>query len=193
MGATSCPSCGFQERVVGSPPVLGLVQQNVQCLLVNSGFWELHLPAPRETRSLSAITSHCRHQVTSFLILNTFLVLKFLTCTLATEILLAQLFLLYYLLSAFETQQPGWGFVCFFQNWPARRADSHRFLCKAAQGRRAIAHQDLSSHRDVNQSWLSEQVCLKVKNRTELALQSITTAPCEVAQPSGPHPTEPTG
>lgn len=41
--ATSCPTCGFQERVVRSSAVLGLVQQNIEGLLINPGLWELHL------------------------------------------------------------------------------------------------------------------------------------------------------
>lgn len=59
VGASCSPSCGFQEGIVRPSPVLGFVQKNVQGLLVNSGFWELHL-AGREEK-----VTCCKHQVTS--------------------------------------------------------------------------------------------------------------------------------
>lgn len=48
VGAPCSPSCGFQEGIVRPPPILGFVQKNVQGLLVNSGFWELHLAGREE-------------------------------------------------------------------------------------------------------------------------------------------------
>lgn len=43
VGAPGRPTCGLQECIVRSPAILGLVQQNVQGLLIDSGFRELHL------------------------------------------------------------------------------------------------------------------------------------------------------
>lgn len=45
VGAPSRPTCGLQECIVRSPAVLGLIQQNIQGLLINPGFRELHLHA----------------------------------------------------------------------------------------------------------------------------------------------------
>lgn len=56
VGAPCSSSRGFQEGIVRPPPILGFVQQNVQGLLVNSGFWELHLAGREERRSLAAGT-----------------------------------------------------------------------------------------------------------------------------------------
>lgn len=43
MGASSCPTCGLEKCIVRSSAILGLVQQNVQGLLINAGFGELNL------------------------------------------------------------------------------------------------------------------------------------------------------
>lgn len=42
MGASSCSTCGLEECIVRSSAILGLVQQNVQGLLINAGFGELN-------------------------------------------------------------------------------------------------------------------------------------------------------
>lgn len=49
VGAPRGPTSGLQERIVRSPAILGLIQQNIQGLLINPGFRELHLH-PHEIR-----------------------------------------------------------------------------------------------------------------------------------------------
>lgn len=62
VGAPSCPTCGLQERVVRSPAILGLVQQNVQGLLVDPGFRELHLrPHKAQGGKLASPSSPTAH------------------------------------------------------------------------------------------------------------------------------------
>lgn len=43
MRASSCPARGLQECIVRSSAVLGLIQQDIQGLLINAGFGELNL------------------------------------------------------------------------------------------------------------------------------------------------------
>lgn len=43
VGTPGCSARGFQQCVVGSSAVLGFIEQNIQCLLVDPGFGELNL------------------------------------------------------------------------------------------------------------------------------------------------------
>jgi hypothetical protein len=43
MRTSSCPARGLQEGIVRSSAILGLVQQDIQGLLINAGFRELNL------------------------------------------------------------------------------------------------------------------------------------------------------
>lgn len=43
VGTPCCSARGFQQCVVGPSAVLGLIEQNIQCLLVDPGFGELNL------------------------------------------------------------------------------------------------------------------------------------------------------
>ena len=47
VGASRRPACGLQKCVVRSSAVLGLVQQNIEGLLINPGLWELYLHSHR--------------------------------------------------------------------------------------------------------------------------------------------------
>lgn len=53
MGASSRPACGLQECIVRSSAVLGLIQQNVQGLLIDAGFGELNLCPPNTVGPLA--------------------------------------------------------------------------------------------------------------------------------------------
>lgn len=55
MGASSRPACGLQECIVRSSAVLGLIQQNVQGLLIDAGFGELNLCPPKHSGSVSRV------------------------------------------------------------------------------------------------------------------------------------------
>lgn len=56
--AARCPAGGLQERIVRSSAVLGLVQQNIEGLLINPGLWELHLHSHNTQVRFVSIT-HC--------------------------------------------------------------------------------------------------------------------------------------
>lgn len=44
MMRSSCSApCGLQQGIVGTPPVMGLIQEDVEGLLIDSSFGELHL------------------------------------------------------------------------------------------------------------------------------------------------------
>lgn len=43
MRASSCPTRGLQEGIVRSSAILGLIQQDIQGLLINAGFREFNL------------------------------------------------------------------------------------------------------------------------------------------------------
>lgn len=57
MGAPGCSTCGLQERIVRSPAILGLIQQNIQGLLINTGFRELNL-CPHKTQGKHVSMGH---------------------------------------------------------------------------------------------------------------------------------------
>lgn len=50
VGAPGCPPGGLQQRIVGTSAVLGFVEQDVQGLFVDSGFWEFNLEMPNGGR-----------------------------------------------------------------------------------------------------------------------------------------------
>lgn len=47
--------CGLQEGIVWASAIVGLVQQDVEGLLINSGFWELYLPEEREQHNQASV------------------------------------------------------------------------------------------------------------------------------------------
>lgn len=62
MRASSCPACGLQEGIVRSSAILGLVQQDIQGLLINAGFGELNLcPHKIHGRNVSRPSTHGHH------------------------------------------------------------------------------------------------------------------------------------